>query len=108
MPGKNYSKRNRAEVKAIKKIAKQKPSVSQARGNLKMADVVGEKPRRIDKKTVKQAERQETKTKAKATKNLKSVNKKPLSPRSRSGAASGRSGVPGMRFGGGFGKTTKF
>lgn len=79
------------------------PSASQAKKNLKMADMLGEKPRKIDKKTVKQAERQEAKAKKSSAKNLKSINKKPLPARSRSGAASGRTRIGGLRGGGGLG-----
>ena len=96
MPGKKYTKRNRAEAKAIKKIV-------QARLNIKMADELGVKPHKPSVRTIKQAERQESKAKAKAKKNLKKINKKPLPPRSRSGVASGRvgGGLRGGRLGGG-------
>jgi len=99
MPGKNYSKRNRAEAKIIKKILKN-PSLSQAKANIKMADLLGVKPQKSSVRTVKQAERAEKQAK-------KVANKKPLPPRSRSGAASGRTRIGGLsglgRGGGGAG-----
>ena len=99
----SYARRNAKETKARKKISKSKPTTSQAKNNLAMADLLREKPRRIDKKVVKKAtktNKKQTKAEAKA---LKSINKKPLPARSRSGAASGRGGIRGGLGGGLFG-----
>lgn len=97
MPGKNYTKRKRAgiEKKIIAKQAKN-PSLSAAKANIKMADLLGVKPQKRSVQTVKQAERAEKRAK-------KVINKKPLPPRSISGAASGRvgGGLRGGRLGGG-------
>jgi hypothetical protein len=97
MPGKNYSKRKRAgiEKKIIAKRTKN-PSLSTAKQWVAMADLLGEKPYKPAVRTIKQAERAEKRAK-------KVINKKPLPPRSRSGAASGRvgGGLRGGRLGGG-------
>ena len=85
-----YQSRNMSESKARKKMSK--PTPFQAKNNLAMADILGEKPRRVDKKVVKKEAKtikKQTKAEAKAR---KSINKTPLPTRSRSGAASGRLG----------------
>ena len=77
-------KRIKAEKKSLKKKLKN-PSLSQARANIKMSDLLGVKPHKPSVRTIKQAERAEKRAK-------KVINKKPLPARSRSGAASGRGG----------------
>lgn len=85
-----------AYKKELRKLMRQKPSLAKAKENIMASDYLGEKPRKKDVRVVKKAEN-------KQKKNLKSINKTPLSVRSRSGAASGRAGIRGGGAGGGGG-----
>lgn len=85
-----------AYKKELRKLMRQKPSLAKAKENIMASDYLGEKPRKKDVRVVKKAEN-------KQKKNLKSINKKPLPARSRSGAASGRTGLRGGIGSGPFG-----